>query len=183
MTGGPVLGLVGSLRLRSFTRVAVERVLSGVRGMPVKLLEQETLMLPLCDGRPPARFPAEVVNMREEIRQARAIVIGSPQYNGSFSAVVKNALEWIGPELMSGRVVGIITVAEGASALGAATALQSLCLGMGAWVIPVTATVPLAEQVFARPTAPFSAAVLHSLDELAAAIPEACRRLDPGAGP
>ena len=180
MTAGLVLGLVGSLRVPSHTGVAVDRVLAAMQGVPAKRLDQQCLVLPLCDGRPEARLPAAVVRLRAEVAAAQALVIGSPQYNNCFSAVIKNALEWIGPGLMRGRIVGIVTVAEGASAMGAATALQSLCVGMGAWVVPVMATVPLAEHVFAEPSAPFAAEVLRSLDTLGAAIPEACRRLDPG---
>jgi len=180
MSCAPVLGLVGSLRVPSLTAVAVERVLAAVEGIPVKRLEQQKLALPLCDGRTEDEPPGSVAELRSEVASSRALVIGSPQYNGSFSAVIKNALEWLGPELLRGRVVGVVTVAEGASAMGAATGLQALCIGMGAWVVPVTATVPLAAHVFAEPSAPFAAEILRGLDTLGATISEACRRLDGG---
>ncbi len=175
-----IIGLAGSLRPSSYTRAAVERVLAAVDGVEVKQVNQVCLSLPLCDGRAEDALPPTVVSLRQQVASARGLIIGTPVYNESFSAVMKNALEWLGPELITGRIVGIVAVAEGASAQGAASALQSLCMGMGAWVVPVTATVPLAANVFAEPDSPLSIDVFRNLDALGAAMPEACSRLTPG---
>ncbi|HBL29015.1 MAG TPA: hypothetical protein DD490_19445, partial [Acidobacteria bacterium] len=76
-----------------------------------------------------------------------------------------------------GKVVGVVTVAEGPSAQGSLRALRELCLLEGAWVVPAAAAIPLVEQVFAQPSAPLAVSVLRHLDALGKALPGALRRL------
>ena len=40
-------------------------------------------------------LPEEVVKLKEEMRDANAFIIASPEYNQSISGVLKNALDWL----------------------------------------------------------------------------------------
>lgn len=179
MTAPAILGLCGSLREPSYTRRALERVLAAAarRGAATALLHGAALDLPLCDGRDDAASPEPVRALRGRVREAGALVIGSPEYCGTYSAVTKNLVEWLGPALLGGKPIGVVTVAEGASAAASCAALQGLCLGLGAWVVPIPAVVPLAGRVFAGPESPLARATLGQLDALGAALPGAARRL------
>lgn len=55
------------------------------------------LRLPLYDGdlEDSAGIPAEVTLLAEQIRNAEAVVISTPEYNKSLSGVLKNALDWV----------------------------------------------------------------------------------------
>lgn len=174
-----ILGICGSLRQPSRTRQAVERALAAAsrQGAETELLYGDPLRLPLCDGRPESQLPPEVGFLRERVRAASALVLGSPEYCGTYSAVMKNVIEWLGSAVLEKKVVGVVTVAEGSSAQGSLRALRELCLLEGAWVIPAAAAVPLVERVFHQPESPFAQSVLRQVDALGAALPEAVRRL------
>lgn len=176
---GPILAICGSLRHPSRTRQALEQVLAAAarEGAETALLAGDPVRLPLCDGRPESLVPPEVSALRRRAREASALVLGSPEYCGTYSAVIKNVIEWLGPAVLEKKVVGVVTVAEGPSAHGSLRALRELCLLEGAWVIPAAAAVPLVEKVFAQPDSPLATSVLRHLDALGAALPEAVRRL------
>lgn len=179
-----VLGLCASLRPDSYTRRATEVVLASARasGAETELLDSSALMLPLCDGRLLELAPQAARSLRERVEASDALVLATPEYCGTFSAVLKNAIEWIGQDALAGKIVGVVTVAAGPSADGSLVALRELCLREGAWVIPARATVPLAEQVLASPDDAFSQCVMSHLRALGTALPEAVRRIDRNTG-
>jgi NAD(P)H-dependent FMN reductase len=52
--------------------------------------------LPLYDGDLEARgFPAPMLRLRALLAQHDALIIASPEYNGFFTPVLKNALDWL----------------------------------------------------------------------------------------
>jgi chromate reductase len=59
--------------------------------------EEADLRLPLYDGDLEASegIPAAVQTLSDQIAQADAVVIASPEYNKSISGVLKNALDWV----------------------------------------------------------------------------------------
>lgn len=173
-----VVALSGSLRTPSMTRLALERVLAAAAaaGLETELVAGAALRLPLCDG---GDAPPEVTALAARATGASVLLLGTPEYCGTYSAVIKNAIEWLGPRVLAKKVVAVVSVAVGGSASGSQRALQELALREGAWVIPAQAAVPYAEKIFAAPEAPISRSVLAHLDALGAALPEAIRRLGP----
>lgn len=183
MTSPPhILGLCGSLRPGSYTHLAAQAVLAAARaeGATTELLGAERMNLPLCDGRSEHACPAPISALRVRVAQAGGLLLATPEYCGTLSAVLKNAIEWIGPDLLAGKVIGVVSVAAGPSADGALVALRELCLREGAWVIPARAAVPLAERVFGDPEDAFSQCVMAHVRALGTAMPEAIARIDGG---
>lgn len=109
-----VLGIAGSLRQGSYNR---------------RLLEAATDALPRADwtiarlrGIPPydadieARgLPPVVVQLKDQIEGADAIVISTPEYNHSVPGVLKNAIDWASRPAMRSPLVGKPVVLIGAS--------------------------------------------------------------------
>jgi FMN reductase len=174
-----VLGLCGSLRPGSLTLKALETVLAAAAGPGVStaVLHGEAMRLALCDGRHPSEAPPEVASLLRRVEEAGALVLATPDYCGSFSGVLKNALDWLAPNGLAGKVVGLVSVAGGPSADGSLLALRELCLRQAAWVVPVPAAVPLSNQVFDNPEAPFARTMLEHLESLGRAVPQAARLL------
>ncbi len=174
-----VLGLCGSLREGSYTHRALKIALAAAQraGAATGLLAGAALRLPLCDGRPPAAYPPEVLDLRERARRADALLLASPEYCGTLSAVLKNALEWLSPDILRGKLIGVLAVAEGPSATGALQALQQIGWAQGAWVLPVAASAPLAPHLFLHPDSALAHQVRCQLEQLGAALPEAVCRL------
>lgn len=90
-----ILGLSGSLRRDSahgaVLRTVAEQLPTGVALQLYELHEVPPYNEDL-DGDAP---PAAVLALREAVRCADAVLIGSPEYNHGMSGVLKNALDWI----------------------------------------------------------------------------------------
>jgi chromate reductase len=89
-----VLAISGSLRKASFNRMALAAAAElAPEGMVVDPYEIRDL--PFYDGDVEAAgMPAVVEAFREKIRAADALLLVTPEYNSSISAVLKNAIDW-----------------------------------------------------------------------------------------
>lgn len=171
-----VVGLCGSLRPGSYTQRALDVALqaASTAGADSSAIAIEALRLPLCDGGEP---PPPVTLLQQQIAKADALILATPEYCGTLSAVIKNALEWIGYDLLQQKICGLVAVAAGASADGSLNALRQIALSQGMWVLPANAPVPLAQRVFDQAQDDFSQLVQHHLVALGSALPEAVRRI------
>lgn len=144
-------GLCGSLRDGSYTRMAVQIALEGARetGAKIELIDLTTYKLAFCTGDDGDDQPADVDRLRATIRSCHGLVLGTPEYHGSFSGVLKNALDLMGFDEMEGKMIGLVGVAGGAmGGLNALNSLRTVGRALHAWVVPEQATVPKAWQMF-----------------------------------
>ena len=99
MTKARVLVLAGSTRKDSIHRKLAAQALTALRaaGMDATFADLRDYALPLYDGDLEAEqgMPAAAKALKELARDADAFVIASPEYNGSYPAVLKNAIDWI----------------------------------------------------------------------------------------
>lgn len=147
-----VVGVSGSLRAGSYTRMAIEIALQGANevGVQTKLIDLRDYDLVFCDGREDeGTYPEDVLKLRMTVGNAQGIILGTPEYHGGFSGVLKNALDLMGFDEIEGKMIGLVGVSGGA--MGAANALNSLrTIGrsLHAWIIPEQASIPEASKVF-----------------------------------
>jgi FMN reductase len=146
-----VVGLAGSLREQSATRMAVRCALLGAKddGAHAQVLDLAAYDLPFL-GRERERAGMDAVErFRADLRAADGIVIGSPELHGSISGVLKNALDLTDRTLFEGKMLGLIGVAGGR--LGASETLSHLrAIGrsLRAWVVPTQVSIADADQAF-----------------------------------
>src|SRR5712692_7918643 len=122
-----VVAICGSLRRGSSTRLALKIALQGAQevGAQTRLIDLQDYQLVFCDGKEDeSTYPEDVFRLRREVGQARGIILGTPEYHGSFSGVLKNALDLMGFAEIEGKMIGLVGVSGGA--LGAINALNSL---------------------------------------------------------
>jgi NAD(P)H-dependent FMN reductase len=83
----------GSLN-RKLARLAAESL--EKQGAPVTLLDLRDYPMPMYDGDLEAThgLPERAKAFKEVLRAHDAFVIVSPEYNGSFSALLKNSIDW-----------------------------------------------------------------------------------------
>lgn len=147
-----VAGLSGSLREMSYTRMAVRIALDGAEeaGARVRMLDLRDYELVFCEGKDDeVEYPAGVHRLRGDLEAAQGIVIGTPEYHGGMSGVLKNALDLMGFPQFEGKMVGLVGVSGGAmGALGALGSLRNIGRSLHAWVIPEQAFVPHAPDAF-----------------------------------
>jgi len=94
-----ILVFAGSTRTGSLNRKLATLAAGELRnaGMDVTLADLRDYPMPLYDGDSEAAsgVPENVRRFKDLVRGHHALVIASPEYNGSFSALVKNTIDWI----------------------------------------------------------------------------------------
>lgn len=115
-----ILGLCGSLRGGSFNRallVAAQELspqganleIAGIEGIPVYNGDLEAA----------SGVPEAVAALKDRIAGADALLLASPEYNGSLPGALKNAVDWLSrpPEdigrVFAGRPVAVIGATPG----------------------------------------------------------------------
>ena len=147
-----VVGISGSRRPGSHTRMAVRFALEGAEqaGAETRLLDLREYDLPFSSGNPRERnYPPDVFRLREDIRNSDGVILGSPEYHGGMSGVLKNALDLMGFKEFEGKLIGLVGVSGGL--MGASNALVSLRnvgRALHAWVIPEQVSIPQAWKKF-----------------------------------
>jgi NAD(P)H-dependent FMN reductase len=100
-----VLALVGSLRAASVNRqiaeVASENGLDGISVAVYDGLGDIPFYNEDIDG---ADAPVAARNLRAAVADADAVLVVTPEYNGSLPAVVKNAIDWLSRPYGEGAV-------------------------------------------------------------------------------
>lgn len=84
------------------------------------------------------------------VAEATGVVLGTPEYHGSFSAMIKLAIESLGfPSVLKGKPVALVGVAAGR--IGAVKSLEHLrgvCAHVGAIVMPGAISIAGVRNVF-----------------------------------
>lgn len=139
MTATRILVLSGSARPGSSTRRCADAVAEIIdESAPesvVDVIEIGDLDLPLCDGGADQRTSDPVVAWQRLAGEADAHIWVSPEWHGSYSGLLKNALDLLDGRALVGRPVGL--VGQAAGVMGAGTTLEHLCSvarSLGAWV-------------------------------------------------
>ncbi|GEE03704.1 FMN reductase [Gordonia spumicola] len=111
--------LVGSLRAASVNRelaeIALENLPEGVQASIVDGLGGIAFYNEDVDT--PETLPAGVAELRAAVVDADAVLLVTPEYNGTLPAVLKNAIDWLsrpyGAGAFVGKPIGVIGAALG----------------------------------------------------------------------
>jgi chromate reductase len=122
-----ILGIAGSLREKSFNRMALRAAQSlAPEGTRVDIFDINGL--PGFNQDDEANPPAKVVELKKQIRAADAILFVTPEYNYSIPGVLKNAIDWAsrpyGDSAWQGKPVAVMGASVGT--LGTARAQYHL---------------------------------------------------------
>jgi NAD(P)H-dependent FMN reductase len=93
-----ILAFAGSLRTDSFNKKLVRTAAQGARnaGAEVTVLDLRDFPMPLFDADLESRdgLPEPAKKFKQLLRANDGFLIASPEYNSSFSGVLKNAIDW-----------------------------------------------------------------------------------------
>jgi len=147
-----VVGISGSLRKKSYTRRVVEIALEGAKqpGVKTQLIDLAKYELAFCDGNQNEEtYPKDVFRLRKEVGAAQGIILGTPEYHGGYSGVLKNALDLMGFDEFEGKMIGLVGVAGGAmGAINAMNSLREVGRALHSWVVPQQAAIPMVGKEF-----------------------------------
>ncbi|MDO5701024.1 MAG: NAD(P)H-dependent oxidoreductase [Bowdeniella nasicola] len=138
--------IVGSLSRHSINRQLADALAARLRTeADVDVVDISIANLPLYCRDLETQFPAEATRLKEEVRAVDGIAFLTPEYNRTFSAALKNALEWgsrpWGDNAFAGRAVAVLGTSPGV--LGAAIAQHQLRPVLSSLGMPVMSTPEL----------------------------------------
>ena len=147
-----LLIFAGSIRQNSFNRklAHVAADMARARGAEVTQLELADLDIPMYNADLEARgTPPDVMKLKQILFEHPAWIICTPEYNGSYTALLKNTIDWASSPVKSdpawadgfksftGKVVGMLSASPGAlGGLRSQSHLAPLLLNAGCWVAP-----------------------------------------------
>ncbi|MEZ0338905.1 NADPH-dependent FMN reductase [Mycobacterium sp. pV006] len=151
-----IVGLGGTLRADSSTERAVRHCLDAVerQGGRTRMFAGPDLDLPMYAPHQLERTPG-ALELVAALRDADAVVVGSPGYHGAISGLVKNALDYIEDLREDPRVYldntpwGCISCAYGwQAAVGTLTQLRSIGHALRAWPTPLGVAINSADPIW-----------------------------------
>jgi FMN reductase len=146
-----VVGICGSLRPGSYTQMAIQKALEGAEqlGAETELIDLRHYELVFANGSKNQTELPGVAKLCGEVKRADGIILGTPEYHGGFSGVLKNAIDLMGFDEFEGKMVGLVGVSGGAmGAFEALLNLRNIGRALHAWVIPEQVAIPVAWKVF-----------------------------------
>ena len=159
-----VLAISGSSRQGSFNTRLLEAAISAARAQGVEVseviitqLDLRTLELPLYDGDLEAAsgLPEGAIVLKNALAAHHAVLIASPEYNGFFSPLLKNAIDWASrpqagqPSPFGGKVGALLAASQGAlGGIRGLPAVRQLLSNLGMLVIPGQMALPSAQKAF-----------------------------------
>jgi NAD(P)H-dependent FMN reductase len=146
-------------------------------GAEVEILDLRTMSLPFCDGTDEYRDYPDVEKLRKAVKEADGLILVTPEYHGSVSGVLKNALDLMGFEELSDKVTGLISVLGGQSNSNALNDLRTIMRWVHAWVIPEQIAIAQAWKAFDQDGKLLDEKLSQRFDQFAQSLVDNTRKL------
>ncbi|WP_137919365.1 NAD(P)H-dependent oxidoreductase [Hydrogenophaga sp. 2FB] len=160
----PLLIFAGSTRAQSHNRRLAHIAADMARnaGAQVTHIELADYELPIYNADLEARgTPAAAIRLKEIFHAHPAWVICSPEYNGSYTGLLKNTIDWVSSPVKSdpewtngikpfeGKVVGLLSASPGAlGGLRSLSHLSPMLLNLQCWLTPKQFALSRANEAF-----------------------------------
>jgi NAD(P)H-dependent FMN reductase len=156
-----ILVLAGSARRESFNKklATLAATVLDEEGASVTLVDLAHYPMPIYDGDLEAEsgVPEKARELRELMQENHALVLASPEYNGSVTPLLKNTLDWVsrpeegapGSTAFKGKVAALLSASPGG--LGGQRGLvhlRAILNNLGVLVLPSSLSVTSAHKAF-----------------------------------
>ena len=162
--------------------MALSIALAGAqeKGAGIELVDLHDYNLPFCSGemQDTSQNAPGVQRLRQSVAEASGVILATPNYHGTLSGVLKNALDLMSVKEFKGKVVGLVGVSGGR--MGGANTLNTLrAIGrsLEAWVIPWEAWVYEVSSAFAADGSLVNAATNERLKNVGRKVARLTRML------
>lgn len=159
-----LLVFAGSIRQNSFNRklAQVTATLARASGAEVTHIELADFDIPMYNADLEAGgTPADVLRLKQILFEHPAWIICSPEYNGGYTALLKNTLDWASSPVTGhalwgsglrpfiGKVVGLLSASPGLrGGLRSLEQLTPIILNSQCWLAPKRHSLASASQAF-----------------------------------
>ncbi len=173
------VGIGGSLRANSYSQIALNIAATRVEalGAEVEILDLRQMNLPFCDGGEEYLGYPDVKKLQTAVKAADGLILATPEYHGSVSGVLKNALDLMSFDQLDGKVAGLISVLGGQANSNALNDLRVIMRWVHAWVIPEQIAIPQAWKAFSSEGKILDEKISQRFDELAQSLVDNTRKL------
>jgi NAD(P)H-dependent FMN reductase len=138
-------------RLSHRVALGLEKMINEIGEHSVSVLDLATYDLPIMEEvlhrhpNPPQGLEA----FADQIRRSDACLFVSPEYNGTFTSALKNAVDYLSEGEFSKKTIGVVSVSTGPlGGIRGALSMQQLVLGVSGFPIPQMLLVPQVAQKF-----------------------------------
>lgn len=157
-----ILAACGSARRGSLNQKTLDLAARGATqaGAEVTAIRLADFELPLYDADIEAEHgvPGSVRVLQALVAEHDALLIATPEYNGGYSALLKNAIDWIsrpredgssGVALLSGKVAALVSASPGQlGGLRSQAGLRVVLEKLGMLVVPEAFALSIAHEAF-----------------------------------
>jgi chromate reductase, NAD(P)H dehydrogenase (quinone) len=150
-----ILALSGSSRRGSLNQKLLDQAADGARaaGAEVTSIRLSDFELPIYDADWEAEYglPKGAQALKALLADSQGLLIATPEYNGGYTALLKNALDWMSrPKgFPSGKVVALVSASPGLlGGVKSQLSLQIVLNKLGVHVIPESFALGAAHQFF-----------------------------------
>ena len=156
-----ILAFAGSARRDSFNKKLVKVAAAGAQaaGAEVTIIDLADFPMPIFDEDLEARegMPPHAKRFKELLKAHHGLLISSPEYNSSITALLKNSLDWASrPEpgdnglvAFAGKVAGLMSASPGAlGGLRGLVTLRMILANIQVLLLPDQVAVTQAHEAF-----------------------------------
>ena len=174
-----IVGINGSLRADSYSYQALKLAAQRVEalGVEMEILDLRQMQLPFCHGGEDYSDYPDVKRMRDQVASAHGLILATPEYHGGVSGVLKNALDLMSFEHLSGKVTGLISVLGGQVNSNALNDLRLIVRWVHGWCIPEQIAIGQAWKAFSDEGKLVDEKLSQRFDHFAQSLVESTREL------
>ncbi|HLO48524.1 MAG TPA: NADPH-dependent FMN reductase [Kamptonema sp.] len=174
-----IVGIGGSMRAGSYSQMALIAACdrAAALGAQVEILDVRSLHLPFCNGEDEYPDYPDVKRLQNAVKQADGLILATPEYHGSVSGVIKNAVDLLSFEHLDGKVAGAISVLGGQSNSNALNDLRVILRWVHCWVIPEQVAIGQGWKAFSSEGKLLDEKLSQRLDQFAHSLVENTRKL------
>jgi chromate reductase len=160
-TAPKILAFAGSTRTDSYNKLLVKAAIQGAKaaGAEVTVIDLRDFSLPLYDGdlEEQSGLPENARRLKALFLSHQGLLIASPEYNSSISAVLKNAIDWVSRPVegevplagFRGKVCSLMSASPGAlGGLRGLVTVRSILGNLGVIVLPDQIAVGKSHEAF-----------------------------------
>jgi NAD(P)H-dependent FMN reductase len=185
-----ILAFAGSTRQESFNKKLARFAGRAAEqaGATVTLIDLREFPLPLFDEDLERSAPPENAGrLRQLFLEHHGLLIASPEYNSSITAVLKNTIDWVSRPAagtaslaaFKNKVAGLVSASPGAlGGLRGLVHLRSILGNIGVIVLPEQAAIPKAADAFAPDGSLIDSKQQAGVSNVAKRLIEICRKMN-----
>jgi NAD(P)H-dependent FMN reductase len=186
-----ILAFSGSSRTASLNAKLLQHAVAGARqaGASVTVVRLADYELPIYDGDLEEQhgLPPGARAFQDAVAQHDALLIASPEHNGGYTALLKNALDWLsrllpdgrsGISLVAGKAAAVVSASPGnLGGVRSQTALRIVLEKLGMIVIPQSIALGQAQLQFDEAQGGLKPSLVGAAQGVGAALVNVATRL------